>query len=131
MRVRTDFPKLVLGLGLSLTLLAACAETRVSDMSRSAFRVETDGALICGAEGTRDIAQRRAAVEVIRRGGDLFIIDAEGGRYDGWMEMYERGLSVRMVRSGVDEASDALSAREVLGADWQTIVAKGGPKTCV
>ncbi|EDZ43721.1 conserved hypothetical protein [Rhodobacteraceae bacterium HTCC2083] len=67
---------------------------------------------------------------MIRKGGDLFIIEGDNSKYDGWSGIHSQGMVVRMIERKSSAASDALSARQILGSDWQSIVAEGTPNTC-
>jgi len=99
--------------------------------------VATSAAPACGPAGARNVAFKTAAVEVIRKGGDKFVIQGDhsdsslqGNIFAGFQQNYSQGMVVRMVPEGSPEARNALSARETLGAEWQKIVAKGAPTTC-
>jgi hypothetical protein len=122
--------------------LAGCATTDIQPLSATSFKVATEAAPACGRTGARKVANQAAAIEVIRRGGDKFIFVGEntGSRvtgmsysYYGGLQTYnsnEQGLVVQMVSKGQPGYNDALSARQILGPDWQTIVGKGIPATC-
>ncbi|KRW93267.1 hypothetical protein [Paracoccus sp. MKU1] len=123
-------------LALLLTL-AACAQTQIQPMTRDTFKVATHAAPACGPSGARNVAFKSAAIEVIRKGGDRFVIlgdhsdsGLQGDFFRGFQQNYSQGMVVKMVPEGSPEARNALSARETLGADWQDIVAKGTPATC-
>ncbi len=111
-------------------VLSACAETTVQPMAKDTFKIHTQADFSCGAAGTRNIAFRAAALEVIRRGGDRFIILGDDTGYDGWSGIYDQGMVVRMVSPNSPDAHRALSAREILGPDWREKVAKGIPNIC-
>lgn len=113
-----------------LAALAACATTEVQPLTQSSFKVATRAAPACGAAGARNVAFRTAAVEVIRRGHDLFVIKGDTTGYDGWSGVNEQGMVVQLVDPRSRDAKDALSARQTLGADWQTAVQEGAPITC-
>jgi len=42
----------------------------------------------------------------------------------------QQGMVVQLIDPRSREAKNALSARQTLGADWQTIVNEGAPVTC-
>ena len=118
-------------------LLSACATTDVQPMSKDTFKISTNAAPACGPTGARNVAFKAAAIEVIRKGGDKFIIvgdntdmGMQGDIFNGFNTNYSQGMVVRMIREGSAEASNALSARAQLGANWQQIVADGVPPTC-
>lgn len=111
-------------------LLAGCATTDVQPLSQSSFKVSTRAAPACGASGARNVAFKTAAVEVIRRGHDLFVIKGDTTGYDGWSGVNQQGMVVQLVNPRSPEAKDALSARQTLGADWKTVVQEGAPITC-
>lgn len=111
-------------------LLAGCATTEIQPMTKTSFKVATRAAPACGAAGARNVAFKTAAVEVIRRGHDLFVISGDSTGYDGWSGVNEQGMVVQLINPRSPQASDALSARQTLGADWQNIVQEGSPITC-
>ncbi len=115
---------------LSAVLLAACATTSIQPLTKDSFKVATNAAPACGPQGARNVAFQTAAIEVIRKGGDLFIIAGDSTNYDGWSGVSEQGMVVRMIDRNSSDARNALSARETLGANWQEMVQKGAPTTC-
>jgi hypothetical protein len=122
--------------------VAACATTDIQPLSATSFKVATEAAPACGRSGARRVANQAAAIEVIKRGGDKFIFIGEStdSRVTGMSYNYytgfqtynsnEQGLVVQMVSKGQRGYNDALSARQILGSNWQEIVAKGIPNTC-
>ncbi|WP_417723979.1 hypothetical protein [Salipiger sp.] len=118
-------------------LLAACAETSVQPMSKDRFKVQTHAAPACGPTGARTLAFKAAAIEVIRKGYDKFIIEQDttgsglqGDIFNGMYQNFDQGMVVRLIPERSSEAHNALSAREILGGDWQKIVSEGVPNTC-
>ena len=122
--------RISLAISALLALLTGCATTDVQPLTQSSFKVSTRAAPACGASGARNVAFRTAAVEVIRRGHDLFVIEGDTTGYDGWSGVNQQGLVVQLVDPRSPNANNALSARETLGADWQTLVQEGAPITC-
>jgi CubicO group peptidase (beta-lactamase class C family) len=122
-------------------ILASCAETSVQPLTQTSFKVST-ATSDCGRQGARDVAFKAAAIEVIKRGGDRFIIVGDqsasqvaGGFFTGYggFQTYSNDMQdmvVQLVQKGDSNYSNALSARQTLGADWSAIVAKGVPQTC-
>jgi hypothetical protein len=104
--------------------------------------VATEAAPACGRTGARKVANQAAAIEVIRRGGDKFIFVSQntgsrttGASYNAYtgFQTYnsnEQGLVVQMVERGDKDYGNALSARQVLGENWEEKVSKGVPNTC-
>ena len=120
-----------------IALLAACAETSVQPMSKDTFKVATHAAPACGPTGARNLAFKAAAIEVVRKGHDKFIIvndstdsGLQGDIFNGMYQNYSQGMVVRMIPENSREARNALSARETLGANWREIVSEGVPNTC-
>jgi len=72
------------------------------------------------------IANRVAAIEVIKRGGDRFYFSASNSDY----RIIEDTLVVQMVSPNDPNYKTSFSARAELGPDWQTVVSKGIPDTC-
>jgi len=123
-----------------LISVAACTETTMMPMSQDTFKVSSNTE--CGRTEAQDAAFKRAAIEVINMGGDRFIImntasDSETSLYyDSFMALTtyttdQHDLIVKKLERGNPQYSNGLSAREVLGADWQALVAEGLPNTCV
>lgn len=98
---------------------------------------------MCGAKGTREIAFKSAAIEVINRGADRFIVVGDqsclsitGGQFTsyGGFETYgsnTQDMVIQIVKKGDARYADSLSAKQTLGADWQELVAKGTPDSCL
>ena len=123
-------------------LLAACAETEIQPLTKTSFQVITSTS-DCTASEARQIANIAAAIEVIQRGGDRFLfVNAQsntsfGGaiynQYSG-LQTYnnkEQSLVVQMLSPRDAGYKNSLSARELLGPDWQSQVAEGVPQNCV
>lgn len=117
--------------------LAACAQTDIQPMSHDTFKVATHAAPACGPSGARNVAFKTAAIEVIRKGGDRFVITSDhsdsgltGSVFSGFHQNFSQGMVVRVIPNNSPEARTALSARAVLGDDWHEVVAKGVPTTC-
>ena len=123
-------------------LIAACAETEIQPLSQTSFQVITSTS-DCTASEARKIANIAAAIEVIQRGGDRFrFVDTQsktsfGGAYYNeyvGLQTYdtkEHSLIVQLLSPGDPGYHDSLSARDLLGPDWQSQVAKGVPQDCM
>lgn len=107
--------------------LSACATTDVQLLTASSFKIVTRAAGACGPSGARKVANQVAAIEVIKRGGDKFVFVSD---QTGKARRYEQSLVVQMLELGDAGYGDALSARSVLGPNWQEIISKGIPNTC-
>ena len=126
---------------ITVATLFGCVETSIQPLSQSSFKVSTESE--CGAKTTREIAFRNAAIEVIKRGADRFVILGDqssskmtGGQfttYGGFIayDYNTQDMVVQIVRAGDRGYSDALSAKEALGPDWESIVSKEASKTCL
>ena len=127
------------------TFLAGCAFTDVQPLTATSFRVSTEGAPVCAASATRNVAFQAGAIEVIKRGGDRFIVAGNqsgessggviinptvGGGIVTPMTRTNEDVIIQMLSPGDPGYDNGLSARQVLGADWQAIVADGTPNTC-
>jgi hypothetical protein len=125
-----------------LIVLAGCVQTDIQPLTQTSFKVATSAAPACGRTGAREVANKAAAIEVIRRGGDRFIIvaDQTGSRLTGvTYDQYagfntynsnEQDLVIQMISSGQSGYGNALSARQLLGPDWQAVVQDGIPDSC-
>lgn len=89
----------------------------------------------------KEYSDRAAAIEVIKRGGDKFVyLDnqtqrktvkiAVNGRITPHTQIKNVG-TVLMVEEGQAGYDHALSARKILGPDWQNIVQKGLGLICI
>ncbi|MGR3621355.1 hypothetical protein [Pseudophaeobacter sp.] len=113
-----------------LLVMAACAQSSIQPMSKDTFKIATTAAPACGPNGARNVAFKTAALEVIRQGGDKFVLVGDTNNSNFWSGTHEQGMIVQVIPENSSKARNALSAREQLGADWQEIVAKGVPTTC-
>ncbi len=121
---------LTLAPALGFLLVAACAQSSIQPMSQDTFKVATTAAPACGPNGARNVAFRTAAVEVIRRGGDKFVLVGDTNTSNVWSGAHDQSMIVRVIPQQSAEARNALSARAQLGADWQAVLAEGAPTTC-
>ncbi len=117
--------------------LGGCAFTDVRELSQDSFLISTTAAPVCGISGAQDVAFKIAAIEVIKRGGDRYVIEGAqtGSEFGGFVggtpiQRSNQGVVVRMLKQGDADFNRGLSARKVLGSDWQEQVASGGPNTC-
>lgn len=122
--------------------ISACAQTSVQPLSQNTFKIATTAAPACGAQGARQVAFKAAAIEVIKQGGDRFIIlgDQAGSQvtggtfnpYGGYtvFSSNNQDMIVRILSQSDVEYSNGLSARTILGPDWQAIVSEGIGNTC-
>ncbi len=111
-------------------------------MSQNTFKVATNAADACGQAGARKVAYKAAAIQVIKNGGDRFIIVGDqssstlaGGTFNayGGFQTYNHNnqdMIVRTLKKGDPDYGNGLSARQTLGADWQAQVTKGVGVTC-
>lgn len=123
--------------------VAGCVETSVQPLTQSSFKISTEAEDLCGAKGTREIAFREAAIEVIKRGADRFVVvgdqsksEITGGMFTtyGGFDTYgtnTQDMVIQIIQKGDARMNDALSARQTLGPDWQAIVAKGSADSCM
>jgi hypothetical protein len=125
--------------------LGGCASASTVPLSQDTFRITARAAPACGAAGAERVAVRQAAVEVIKRGFDRYIILGEqqqssvvgvtpitvqrtgyGGTVYGGNPIiaHGEGMVVRTFRDNDPAAANALSARATLGPKWEEIAAK-------
>jgi hypothetical protein len=140
---RKDSPVRKFVVVCSLMALVGCVETSVQPLTQSSFKISTQAEDMCGAKGTREIAFREAAIEVIKRGADRFIVvgdqsrsEITGGMFTtyGGFDTYgtnTQDMVIQIIQKGDPRMKDALSARQTLGPDWQAIVAKGSADSCL
>ncbi len=135
--------KSVVQISLVAMFIVGCVETNVQPLTRTSFKIATEAEDLCGAGGTRQIAFQSAAIEVIKRGADRFIVVGDqsrsavsGGYFTdfGSFETYgtnSQDMVIQVVNKGDPNYGNALSARQTLGANWQEIVEKGSPDNCL
>ncbi len=99
-------------------------------MAKDTFKVSTQAAPACGANGARNVAFKTASIEVIRRGYDKFIIVGDASASNFWSGDHSQDMVVKVIPEGSREAANALSARQQLGDNWQELLSKGAPTTC-
>lgn len=122
--------------------IMGCARTSIQPLSQNTFKVATNAAPACGEQGARKVVFEAAAIQVIQNGGDRFVIigDTEGsqvtgGQFTGYgyyqtYNSHQQYMIVRMLKPGEPEYGNGLSARTILGPNWQEIVSKGISNTC-
>lgn len=113
-----------------IAALSACASSTVQPMSKDTFKIDTHAAPACGPNGARNVAFKTAAIEVIRRGRDKFVLVGDQSDESFWTGDHKQGMIVRVIPENSPDAANALSAREQLGPDWQKVLTKGAPTTC-
>ena len=147
------------GLHVLLLLLPAvligCARTSTAPAGEDTIEITVHVATICDERDAERIAQRHAAVETVRRGfDDYIVIGSIGGDHvaeeapatartilsgdsggmllseDAPLLAHHRMLTVRMFRAGEGDSAATVSARAVLGDEWEAIAAQGAPNTC-
>lgn len=140
-RIHKNMKLKMLWLPLFLAV-SACATTDIQPLTQTSFKVATTAAPACGRSGARELANKAAAIEVIRRGGDRFVFAGgqSGNRVTGMtynpyagfqtQSSNEQYLVVQMTPQGHPMHNDSLSARQVLGPDWQALLDEGIPNTC-
>lgn len=107
-------------------ILSACAVTKVQPLTKNSFAVSTAAAPACGQAGASKVANKVAAIEVIKRGGDRFYFSHSNSDY----RIIEDSLVVQMVSPGDPNYGVSFSARGELGPNWKELVTKGTPNTC-
>jgi hypothetical protein len=123
-------------------VLAGCTNTTITPIADNTFELKASAAPICGAGGAADAAERDAAIATIRNGFDNFTIfdrrmrdnvhtigiTPGGAPIIGGTN--DQSFMVRMYHINDPGAENAVSAKTMLGANWQNIVINGYPKTC-
>jgi len=128
--------KPILGAVCAATILTACAQTSVQTMSANTFQVSATTAPACGRAGAADVTSKMAAIQVIRMGGDRYIIQNSqtGSEWGGGliipMQRAQQSAVVRVLQPGEPDYNNGLSARQTLGNNWADIVADGNPNFC-
>lgn len=135
---------------VALVVVASCTNTSTTRLSQNMVRIDASAAPACGRAGADKLVARMAAVETLRAGYDRYQIAAMDSRNNiqtvgatlntiGTTTTVspilagtrDANVVVVMFRSGDPAARNAIDARSALGGDWQAIVAKGTPTTCL
>ena len=137
-------------------VLAGCATTSTAPAGADTIEITVHVATVCDGADAERLARRHAAVETIRRGFDDYMVTGSvGGDHaaydppatartilhgsdegaffseDAPLLAHHRVVTVRMFRAGEGDSTRTVSARAALGDDWEAIVAKGAPNTCL
>lgn len=120
-----------------MSALGGCAYNSVQQLSADTFQVAVTSAPVCGRKGAANVSQKIAAIEVIKRGRDRFlIVNAQSGsEFGGFiggapLARGQQSIIVKMPAETDPDYARTLSARMTLGPDWQKTVSKGRPSTC-
>ena len=139
-----------------LGVTTGCARTSTAPLDADTVEIAVRVGTICDGRDADRLARRQAAVETIKRGfEDYMVIDSVGGDHladavpatarttlygnrtralfseDAPLLAHHRILTVRMLRAGQGDSTAAVSARAVLGDDWEALVTKGAPTICL
>ena len=137
-------------------VLAGCARTSTAPVGADTIEITVHVGTICDGSDAERLARRHAAVETIRRGfDDYVVVGSFGGDHmadeepatarttlsgssgrtlfseDAPLLAHHRVLTVRMFRAGEGDSAATVSARAVLGDEWEAVVAKGAPNLCL
>lgn len=137
------------------TALVACAHSSTMQLDANTVAVTVSAAPVCGITGAQRIAYEDAAIQTLRLGFDRFVIvgargqDSLAGVINGpvtastygstttvsgglstLVSRHRQQLIVRMFHDGDPMAGRAVSAKLVLGPNWQKKVQNGAPSTC-
>ena len=139
-----------------LGVMTGCARTSTVPLDADTVEITVRVGTICDAGDADRLARRQAAVETVRRGfEDYVVIDSVGGDHvageastaaranlygadtgplfseDAPLLAHHRVLTVRMFRAGEGDSAASVSARAVLGSDWEMLVTRSAPATCL
>jgi len=121
---------------LAAAALAGCASSAAIPLSADTVQITASAAPICGGTGAANVASRAAAAETLRRGFDKYIIMGSQAQNNistayMWNEYgggpvvsgtHDHGLLVKMFKDGDPNGANGISARDVLGPNWQEII---------
>ena len=150
--IRRGFRVLLL---LLPAVLSGCARTSTVPAGVDTIEITVHVGTICDGGDAERLARRHAAVETIRRGfDDYVVIGSVGGDHtageeaptarttlsggsgrtlfseDAPLLAHHRVLTVRMFQAGEGNSAASVSARAVLGDEWEAVAAKGASTTC-
>ena len=115
---------------LLAAMLTGCASVSTIPLSQNSFQLTTKASPECSADQTQRLAFKRAAAETIKYGYDTFIVSGTEFRPQATANIWNgsastlanQALTVTMYRTGDPAGSNALDARQVLGAKWQEAI---------
>lgn len=125
-------------LAMASVALSGCATTSATPMSLNTVKIDVKASPSCAGK-TNELMMQRAGIETIRRGYDKYILLDHGtgsvvtgvNQY-GQVSRAGRGaVVVKMFKDGDPEGANALSARGLLGPDWQEMVNKKTKTSCL
>lgn len=107
-------------------------------MSKDVVKIDISSSPSCRDE-TNNLMMQRAGIETIQRGYDKYVLLDHGTGsvatgIDQYGSIYRSGTGsvvVKMFKDGDPAGVNALSARDLLGPNWQEIVAKGPKQSCL
>lgn len=136
-------------------ILASCASASTIPLAKDTIQITARAAPACGGQGAEKVAIKQAAIETLTRGYDKFIIvnaaassniqvvghspvyaNTYGNTttFTGGSPIYggthNQGIVVKMFKVGGQGSSNALDAKEILGAEWEKAV-KEKTVTCL
>ena len=137
-------------------LLSGCVKVSTVPLATDMVQITARAAPACGREGAEQVALHQASVETIKRGFDRFIIvnSSASSTFQqvgttpitgqvspyGQVNLYggqpiitgkhEQVFAIKMFHEKDPAGNKALSAKTLLGANWQELVAKDTPITC-
>ena len=137
-------------------LLPGCVKVSTVPLATDMVQITARAAPACGREGAERVALHQASVETIKRGFARFIVVSSNasstfqqvGRtpitgqvspygqvnlYGGQPIMagkHEQVFAIKMFDEEDPAGNKALSARALLGSNWQELVTKDAPITC-
>lgn len=137
-------------------VLAGCARTSSVPVGADTIEITVHVGTICDGGDAERLARRHAAVETIRRGfDDYVVIGSVGGDHtageeaptarttlsggsgrtlfseDAPLLAHHRVLTVRMFQAGEGDSAATVSARAVLGDEWEAVVARDPATICL
>ena len=119
-------------------ILAGCASTSATLMSIDTVKIDASAAPVCRGK-TNEMMMQRAGIETIRRGYDKYILLDHGtgsvitgvNEYGQVIRAGTGTVIVKMFKEGDPAGAKALSARDLLGPNWQKIVNEKIKTTCL
>ena len=117
---------------------AGCASTSATSMSKDVVKIDVASAPVCRGK-TNSMMMQRAGIETIRRGYDKYILLDHGtgsvitgvNQYGQVSRAGKGSVIVKMFKEGDPAGANALSARDLLGPNWQEIVNKKIKTSCL
>lgn len=118
--------KKIIAIAAVALLTTSCAKSSSMPLTKSMAQITSIVTPPCDAEGAHKVANERAAVETLKYGYQRFVIvnynpiaGDPPGNSTSMPSAHSQELTVKMFNPGEKGYREAISAKDVLGQDWE------------